>query len=265
MSLMNDPHVAALTYLVKHDDHFDYSEAKPIDQEKEEFQLKVKDKIARFEFKNHVHYATEKHAREAVEDFIRIWEFEIGLERGPGFFSLRFHSAEIVDRNPSTNSITGMVSDPGLQLNASVTVRYPISNYPLPPSDLRLNVSNENVWLMHRRYMDDYRHPNRLTSMAQFCLTALGRSKGGLEKAAHWYQIEHALLRHIGNICNNRGGPRGARKAAGVHTDLSDWERHFLHEAVKQIIRRAAEKFHDPDHDFPVIRKSDIESNLETA
>ena len=107
--------------------------------------------------------------------------------------------------------------------------------------------------------------------MANFCLTVLEDSvdhsvdKSKKRKnAAAKYNIDVYILRQIGHLCTKKGG-RGARKNQGVDHELTSEDRQFLSWAVKQMIRRAAEKAHSPDKDFPEIHRSDFQSKLETA
>ena len=269
-SMMKDPHVVALSYLIEHDDLFKYSEVEPLVHEEAGFRLQVRDEIARFEFKDHVHYATETDAQEAIKDFIHRWEFEAGLEGGPGYFRLKYHSGEVVDRNPATKPTAVMVSGPGAVLHASFETFSLVPKYPLPPSHARLNLCDPTVQKMYQRYMDDYRDPNRLTSMANFCLTVLEDSVDKSKRehkrniAAAKYNIDQSILGEIGRLCTKKGG-RGARKNQGVDHELTSEDRQFLSWAVEKMIRRAAEKAHDSDEDFPEIRMSDFQSKLGTA
>ena len=77
---MNDPHVAALIYRIEHGDSIDYSQAKPLVVDGPQFRLSVEDMRARFELK--AHYSTAEQARDAVADYIRVWEFDATLKRG---------------------------------------------------------------------------------------------------------------------------------------------------------------------------------------
>ena len=69
---MNDPHVVALLYQVNHDESINYRQAEQLIHEETNFLLEVKDNRARFEMKEH--YATEKDARDSIENYIRNWE-----------------------------------------------------------------------------------------------------------------------------------------------------------------------------------------------
>ena len=63
----------------------------------------------------------------------------------------------------------------------------------------------------------------------------------------------------ISRISGGGGGPEHARKRAGIDEDpLTDQELRFFVEAIKAIIRRAAERAHDPDQNLPKISLSDL-------
>ena len=110
---MNDPQVVALIYRVEHTNSVSYENAAPLRYcDSPEFDLTVEDNTARFELKKL--YATEYEALEAVDPFVKHWEFESTLQWGPSNLSLRYTNAEIIDQNPSP-------SEPGTG-NAGVSV-----------------------------------------------------------------------------------------------------------------------------------------------
>ena len=259
---MNDPHVVALLYRVEHGESFDYKEAKPFVSDKSPaFRLEVKDKRVRFELKEH--YATEEEAREAIEGYIRDWEFSACLEKGPDSFRLKFQKAEIVDRNPTPGvlSIRGTLIGEPAKLSARLVLGF--RKYPSPPSGIRIDA---DVRTMFERYMNYRRKREPLPGTAYFCLTTLEnmmekikRNKESSRKAAsRYFQIDEEVLRKIGRLSSTKGGPAGARKGGGVSHDLTNEERCFLEEAVKKMIRRAAEKAHNPDADLPKISLADL-------
>ena len=90
---MNDPTVVALIYRIEHGESVDYSEAKPLRRKSLAFGSRSRTGKARFEFKGH--HATEQAARQAIEGYIREWEFTAGLQRGRNCFRLRFVRSEI--------------------------------------------------------------------------------------------------------------------------------------------------------------------------
>ena len=68
---MNDRHVVALIYKIKHGPSVDYRKAESIDHEEAGFRVKIAKDQVRFEFKEH--YATEDATREAIEPAFSIW------------------------------------------------------------------------------------------------------------------------------------------------------------------------------------------------
>ena len=249
---MNDPHVAVLLYRVEHGESVSFKEAEPLVLDEPAFRLEVKDGQARFELKNH--YATEEEAREAIEDYIRAWEFSACLESGPDSFRLEFHKAEIKDRNPTPGVVHFQfrTSMPRVTITPAVKKH----SYPLPTSGIRINA---DVQTMFDRYMNHLRGREPLSSMAYFCLDLLLLRCGGDKKTTcREYQISRNVLEKIKQISSTKGGPSGARKGGGVSNVLTNEERRFLKETVERMIRRAAEKAHNPDADLPKITMSDL-------
>ena len=107
-SSMNDPHVVALLYQIEHGRGVDYGEAKPIDHEERGFRVEIANEQVCFEFKEH--YETKDAARKAIEDYIRVWEFDASLREGPNHFKLRFKRAHIEDRKPTPGVMDTSVS-----------------------------------------------------------------------------------------------------------------------------------------------------------
>ena len=64
-------------------------------------------------------------------------------------------------------------------------------------------------------------------------------------------------MNNVGTLCDKKGG-RGARKAKGVHLELTQGEKRFLENAVKAMIRRAAEVEHHPHASHDLIGLRDI-------
>ena len=237
---MNDPHVVSLIYRIGHGDSIDYSDAPPLDVQAPTFRLTVEDDRARFQFS--VHYATPEQAREAIADYIRVWEFDATLERGdPDSFSLEFERAEVIDRKPTPGAVrlSGRLEVEGTG-SSRITLRVPA--YPAPPSDIALNPDAET---MHQRYLGHRQGREPLPAMAYFCLTVLELAAGRRKHAATRYGIDLDVLRKIGELTSeNRSGP-DARKASRAPT-LTVGERRFLREAVKAVIRRVAERAYAP-------------------
>ena len=134
---MNDPHVVALFYNVKHSAAVDYSEAKPLEHKEEKFKITIANDKACFTMK--AHYATEEKALAAVEEYIQAWELDAALQAGPNAFTLEFDGSHIEDRQPQPGmaQIRGVVPAPSATLTATAM---PIKNsYPSPPSGMKIS------------------------------------------------------------------------------------------------------------------------------
>ena len=232
---MNDPTVVALLYRVEHGASVDYREAKPLRHDEPGFRVEINDGRARFEFKRH--HATEQAARQAVEEYIRAWEFTAELQQGPDSFRLRFVRSEIKDRNPPPGMGALSVSARAGTPRATFAMTVVPACYPQPPvSQLDLTPDVES---MHARFMGYRRRGEPLPGMAYFCLTILKYQLG--KKAVEHYRISKNVLSTIARLSTRRGGSE-ARKAEGKDRDLTDQERRFLEEATRALIGRAAQK-----------------------
>lgn len=263
---MNDPHVVALNYKIEHHSSVDYDGARPLDHSEDAFEVHVEHNNVRFAMK--LHYASKAEALEAVEGYIRAWEHLAALQNGPNEFKLVFDGAEIEDRDPTP----GVVYASAKPIHVRVSVGEPSihvsrGEYPRPPTG-KMEFSGD-VALMFDRYVRYRARREYLTGMANFCLTILENSvqrerrKSLRKSAAKQYDIGYKVLQELGRLCDHKGGAE-ARKAKGVDHDLNAQERQFLEEAVKAIIRRAAEVAADPNgprdtillSDFPDFRQS---------
>lgn len=256
---MNDPHVVALKYRVEHANSVSYEKAPPLRYcESPEFDLTVDDNIARFKLKQF--YANEDEAIEAVEPFIKHWEFESTLQWGPSNFSLRYMDAEVVDRNPSppergagNASITFNL--PGLTAKAEVMLLNP--HYPPPPAVGSVDPDDPYVVKVKRRH-DEYRlRRTKLPDMAYFCVTILEEKYGGRKEAARKCGISKKVLDKIATLATDKGGA-DARKAAGADDEYTNEEKRFLNQAVIEVIIRAAQVAADDSQRHPQITMADL-------
>ena len=257
---MNDPQVVALTYRIIHSDAIDYGEAAPLALEESRFLLTVEGEKVRFQFNENELYASEEQAREAVAEYIRVWEFDATLRRdNPDVFRLEFEKAEIVDRNPTPGHVELNCGEE-ISIGESVRLTLSVGEYPAPPADL---VLTPDVETMYRRYMGYRKGREPLASMANFCLTVLedstGKRSGKRKAAAERYRIGNRVLNNIGTLSEKRGGSE-ARKAKGIGKDFNSQERQFLEQAVKTIVRRMAERGHSSSDQLRKICMSDLPS-----
>lgn len=255
---MNDPHVEVLLYRVIHGKSHDYSRAERLSIDEPGFQVLVENEEVRFEFRDH--YATEIEARKAVKDYIHNWEFDACLKGGDDCLKLEFIKAVRIDRRPTLGVITIDADPVRFSFDVStpkVTVGHP--KYPPPPSGVNFN--DPDVQTMYQRYMG-YRQGNKpLASIAYFCLTFLeslsGQNKNRRKAVAQKYQIDKTVLNKVGELSTKKGG-QGARKAIGSDKDFTKQERVFLEQAIERIIRRVAEKAHNPNNTFQKITSSEF-------
>ena len=179
---------------------------------------------------------------------------------------MQFQQAEVIDRDPSP-SPPGAVIASGTPIVAvgtpgSATGLVTKPSYPPPPSGVPLKADDPDVKTMYDRLSGYSEGREPLPSMAYFCLTVLelpfpgSRSARRTAADAH-YDIDVAVLNEIGDLSSTRGGKGLARKAEGK-VELSPKESRFLEEAVKQMIRRAAELAQEPDGVFPPITLADL-------
>ena len=102
--MMNDPHVVALFYNIKHDASVVYSKAKSLNREEKEFRIRIENENVTFTMKKH--YATETEAREVVEEYICVWELDAALRMGPNAFKLQFERVQIEDQRPTAGVVS---------------------------------------------------------------------------------------------------------------------------------------------------------------
>ncbi len=251
---MNDPQVVALNYRVEHGNGVSYENAAPLRySDSPEFDLTVEDNIARFELKKS--YATEDEALEAVEPFVKHWEFESTLQWGPSNFSLRYTNAEIIDRNPSPSEPGA--GNPGISvILSSITAEGGVlllnPHYPPPPSGGSVDPDEDAVVKMKRRF-DEYRlRRAKLPATAYFCVTVLEDKYGDLTEAAKKCGISRNVLKAIKRLSSTKGG-EDARKAAGADDEFTSQEKRFLNQAVVEVIIRVAQVAADDSQRHPQI------------
>ena len=258
---MRDPHVDALIYNIEHDNSVDYSQATPVDEENDSFQIRVENKTVCLKFKDH--YATETEARTAVKSYIRSWELDAALRGQPGQFRLSFARSRIVDRNPyplvpGDVNLAGTLCSGAPTLNGTLSVIVP-KEYPQPPTGLKMDPFNPDVSTIYQRFERCLEGKEPLPGMANLCLNMLeNRLSKNRTEAARKYGISLQVLNKIGNLVTNKGGPEAARKASGVGNKLTSEESRFLEEAVKKIILRVAKVAHNPRQQLRKIALTDL-------
>lgn len=249
---MNDPHVVALVYRINHSESVNYNNAKTLEYGTAEFKVRVANREARFEMKEH--YATEEAARAVVEPFIRAWEVAAAIDGRPGEFELDFANAEIIDRNPPPGVVIH-VSTARMKITGyPPTIVVGRSCYPAPPTGIAVNA---DVEAMIGRYARSRDGKDTLPGMAYFCLTVIEESAGGRPAAAKKFMVEKDVLSTLGHLTGEKGGA-DARKGKGRASEFTTAERRWIDEALKKLIRRAAEVAYDPAASLARITMADL-------
>ena len=223
----------------------------------------MEDKIARFEFQTH--YADKDEALEAIEPFIRHWEFEAAMQVGPGSFRLRYKEAEIVDQQPSPPEPTSGPQEVRAEvyirgnLSVSAPVTRGLPHYPPPPAGGAVDPDDDTVVKMTRRYDQYCLGRATLPDVAYFCMDLLEEKYGGLTVAARECGISKNVLVKTRSLSSTRGG-EVARKAVGADKEFTSQEKQFLNQAIPKIIFRVAQVAADDSQCLPQITMADLPS-----
>ncbi len=256
--MMNDPHVVALIYSVRHSETVDYSRTPPFEFKAGAFEGTIADNKVRFEMTEH--FDSERAARDAVEPFIGRWEFHAYLQYGPDYLSLEFEDSEMVDRRPTQGVHTLSVRSCLGPVTATVRLTTAPKSYPsLPASDLV--VDHPDVQTLFQRYRGFREGREPLGSFANFCLTVLehsvGRTKGRRPKASAKYDVAETVLDRIAMLCDGKGGDE-ARKGKGVSEPFTAADKRFLESAARKLVYRVAEHHGGCGAALPLITMADF-------
>lgn len=249
---MNDPHVVALLYALKHDKSIDYSNAQPLAYDAVDFSVSVEASVARFEF--NVHFSEVEEARNAVSGFIKSWILSACLARGPQEFDLIFLKAEVIDRAPTRGTHITNVSMESLSLvSGSVSMVVGRGTYPQPVEGIAVDDDVEAMQYRFNRYREQ---KDTLTGVGYFCFTVL-KGKRQIGDAAGRLSVSTSVLTTLSNLSSSKGGP-DARKHVGLNRPLSDPERIWIEAAMKALIWRAAEVASNSTKKYPQITLADL-------
>ena len=257
---MNDPHVVALYYHVETDDRLQFDNAPPVEDETEEFHMRLADGIATFRMKQH--YPSAASAREPVEAYLQAWSIITALAHNGWSMRLVFDKdkTDIIHRAPAQPDV--------VTARATFTVRADISaqativtepiTYPEPPKNFRISPLVEDMWYLFERYMQDR---ERLLPMANSCLTMLEYEAGDRNKAEKKYNIACRVLNTLGTFCATRGDRREARKLKRGSSKLQGLmheEIMWLEAVLQRLILRAGEYACNPTAALPQLTMGDF-------
>ena len=146
--MMNDPHVVALVYKIKHNNSITYKKAQSFILNEQGFRLEVANETARFEM--HSHFPTFEKADKALKEYRRAWEFHVQLERGPDTFHLVLDrsKSELIDLKPTPDckplSISGSFGEFSARMNLQVQPQVSTSRTnALHPVDFQDNLKKQ--------------------------------------------------------------------------------------------------------------------------
>lgn len=254
---MRDPHVSALLYRLGTDETVVFANPSPLERETDAFRMRLADGVLRCEMKDH--HASEQSARTRVEPYIRAWELWEALRSSRRRIWFDFEKAEIVDRDPPPpgEPQVNIVETAKMAFRGyAPTVRSTYQRYPDPPRGVAVSPDVETMWSRYEGYLAG-REP--LASMGYMCLTVLEASAGGREEAAKQYRIDMGVLRKLGHLTSEIGGPQAARKVpGGGFRPYTGTEKVWIEAVVKAMIRRAGEWAAAPNADRPRLTMSDF-------
>lgn len=257
---MNDPHVKSLYYNIIHADNIDYKDSTILRCEHEICYIYIENNIARLDMKHH--FSSEESARQEVDPFLKAWELDAMLHRGPQEFEFRFDRSEVIDRDPrpgvsmyaATGRITVSVGDVKLHISRAT--------YPEPPQNIAVDSDTEIMRTAYKQFLENKR---TISDAANFLLTVIERRSGGRRNAAISYNLDFQIIDKIGNLCANKGGDE-ARKIQGSQSPYSSTEKDWLHKAMKLLIRRSAEvAYFGLPNRLPHLQMTDLPSLHDSA
>ena len=254
---MRDPDVVSLRYRVETDGTVSYKDAPPVEHKTDCFTLRLADDVLSVKMKEH--FPSVKTAREVVDKFLRGWELDVALRRGPGELQFVYEDANVIDRNPppDTCQTIELSIDSCWHMNSCLTLHLERNTYPDPPKSFCFSPDVETMWLRYQGYKNG-REP--LLAMAYLCLTIVKSRAGGIGQAAHQFSVDKALLNKLGEISSTRGDMATARKVnrTGVSESLTETEIAWTEAAVRTLIRRIGEYDAAPGDSLPLLTMKDL-------
>jgi len=128
---MNDPHVEALHYRIRHADSVDFDKALPLEHEEPGFSVQIEKGHAKIAMKQR--YPTAESARAVVKPFLRAWELKSALFSVADKFEFAYQNSDVIDRRPTP----GVLHTQGIAISspiiANAHARVGRASYPHPP------------------------------------------------------------------------------------------------------------------------------------
>jgi hypothetical protein len=248
---MQDPHVKTLVYELRHSDDLDYEKAVPLRHDIGVCVLNLDAGKLKCEMKEH--YADKDLARVAVEPFLQAWTVSAGLELGPNVIDFSFVDAEIVDRDPQPGAIYAHSSIHRVTC-LQAKVHQSRTQYPTPPNRFVVDQSVSDMYDFYQRYREGR---ERLSLMGYMVFQVFCYESGGIREAAERYSVSETVLRKLSNLTSNKGGRDEGRK--GPYSEpYTAFERQWVEQATKSLIRRAAEYAADTGAQLAELSMADL-------
>ena len=253
--MMNDPHVERLIYRLKVNPTHQliFENPPPLFHKYGAFNIRLENETLTVEMKEH--YDTVESAKKIVGEFLKDWLHYTRFDFEWDLLYFKYESAEVIDRNPPP-TVPGQCV-----FNGNVTVSMPtckgtfttgpikVSQYPAPPTRFRASPDVETMWFRYQQHLHD---KETYQSLGYFCLSLMqwstGVIQGARNAAVQKYNIDRDVLDKLGELTSERGTPGDARKLDSGSTlvPLTDFERRWIREAVKMLIRRKGEYDFEP-------------------
>ncbi|MCL5107333.1 MAG: hypothetical protein M1401_00360 [Chloroflexi bacterium] len=263
---MIDPHVVSLQYKLVTSESLTFRNPSPVEQETEEFRMRLADGIVTFETKEH--YPSAEDAKKRLVEYLRAWEITGGLALGSEV-RFSFQSAKVIDRAPSPPGIHSVhVSNGAITFSATLSVSIERQSYPEPPMHFKVSQDVETLWFRYHGWQFG-REP--LQAMAYFCLSVLEwRARDAVQQAglkvkprryiAETYSSEEGVVSEFGRLVSTVGNMQTARKLEHGHDlrALTGQETQWIEALIKRLILRLGEYEHDPAGPHDPIRMADL-------
>lgn len=254
LAYMRDPHVVRLRYRIEHSRTITFRDnTPPLEWETDAFHMKLVDGIATFTMKKH--YASERSAREAVEQYLLPWEIVETVRRGGTKLRFIFEESEVIDRDTSPGPRATVTMRPA----PTGELRMVKKRYPEPPENFRVSEVVDVLWTLYEGYLQGR---DRLLPMVYTFLSRLTYDTGGNKsKAAKRYRISENILTDLSKLSSASGTGVDARKWETSNPPpraLTNREVKWIEEALKLLIYSAGQYAADPNRELPKITKAHL-------
>jgi hypothetical protein len=250
---MNEPIVEELYYTLKLSKGISFDNPPILIEDFAAFELALNNGSIIIQMKTDC--SSEEQARNIVEPLLNAWELDNLLTQGKKEFCFEFKSSKIIDRNPTisngSSKMEGRTQGYSL-VGGKLSFNITRNKYPSPPRDLSYTSDVESL---SKRYEGYLKGKEPLLSMAYFCLTLLESRARDRANAGKVYFIDEKVLSNLGRLTSECGNIFEARKVKGGQSfaPLTESEKNWIVDTIKQLIRRKAEYDFYPNVNFPLI------------